>query len=350
MIDAGVSPQHYRELVDLAVDANCNLLRLWGGGVYAGNRLLDPCDERGVLVWHDLAFACSKYPADDPAFLSELREEVTWNIRDMASHPALAVWCGNNELEWGVWAWGYDSQGRALPDYSLFHHTIPVILKREDPTRPYWPSSPYSPDHVFPNEPTVGDQHPWSVTLGEHGVDFRAYRGFVDRFPNEGGVLGASSPATLRQCLGEDFRFRSFAWEHHDNAANFWRAEEGITYQVVRHWLDREPAEMPLADYCFASALLQAEGLAEYIHNYRRRMFGSASAIFWMYNDSWPATHGWTIVDYYLRKKLAYHPVRRAFQPVTVVAAEEGDQVRVFGVNDTPRDWSGVLRCGVFRF
>jgi beta-mannosidase len=348
MVPASVEPERYRRLVELAVEANCNLLRVWGGGTYTPHALLEACDELGVLVWHDLLFACARYPADDPQFLAEVREEVTWAVRELAAHPSLVVWCGNNELEWGAWDWGYDKQGRCLPDYALFHHVLPAILKEEDPSRPYWPSSPYSPDHHHPNDPLLGDQHPWSVTLGEFGPDFWHYRDFVDRFPNEGGVLGASSPATLRQCLGEPFAFRSPAWEHHDNACNFWRPGPGITYQTVKLWLDREPEEMGLEDYCFASALLQAEGLCEYIGNYRRRMFSSSSAIFWMYNDSWPATHGWTIVDYYLRRKLAYHPVRRAFQPVTVVVAREGDDCVVFGVNDTPNKWTGRCRFGLF--
>ncbi|MDD3927384.1 MAG: hypothetical protein PHT33_12070 [bacterium] len=77
-------------------------------------------------------------------------------------------------------------------------------------------------------------------------------------------------------------------------------------------------------------------------------MFSSASAIFWMYNDSWPVTNGWTIVDYYRHKKPPYHPVRRAFQPVTAVVADEGDSLAVYGVNDTPNDWTGELRYGVF--
>jgi beta-mannosidase len=76
-------------------------------------------------------------------------------------------------------------------------------------------------------------------------------------------------------------------------------------------------------------------------------MYSSAAAIFWMYNDSWPATCGWTIIDYYLRKKLSYHPVRRAFQPVTVVVAEVDDEVQVFGVNDTPEAVSANLRYGI---
>ncbi|NLO74875.1 MAG: hypothetical protein GX100_12300, partial [candidate division WS1 bacterium] len=56
----------------------------------------------------------------------------------------------------------------------------------------------------------------------------------------------------------------------------------------------------------------------------------------------------WSIVDYYRRRHLAYHPVRRAFQPVTVVVASEGDTVAVFGVNDTPEPWSGEVRYGLF--
>jgi len=349
MIYSSVDHERTRRLVDLAVDANFNLLRIWGGGLYAGHDLLDFCDEKGLLVWHDFLFACSKYPADDGDWLANVRRETTWAVREFARHPSLAVWCGNNEIEWGVWAWGYESFGKRHPDYALYHFVLPVIVKTEDPTKPYWPSSPFSPNHEFPNSPIVGDQHPWDVTLGQYGEDFRAYRRFVDRFPNEGGVLGASSPATLRQFLpAGERRMRSFSWEHHDNGGNFWTELPGITYRTVKFWLGSDPAEMTFDDYVFASALLQAEGLEEYIANYRRRMFSSSSAIFWMYNDSWPVTHGWTIVDYYLRKKLAFHPVRRAFEPVTVVVADDGPMITVYGVNEGREEWKGALRYGLF--
>ena len=78
-------------------------------------------------------------------------------------------------------------------------------------------------------------------------------------------------------------------------------------------------------------------------------MFSSASAMFWSYNDSWPVSNGWSIVDYWLRRKLAYWTVRRAYRPVTVVVAEENGNVGLFGVNDTPTDWTGSLRYGLFR-
>lgn len=350
LIYGEITAERMRELVHLAVEANFNLLRIWGGGLYADHDLLDACDAAGILVWHDFLFACSKYPGDDPWFLAEIRHEVTWAVREYGTHPSLAVWCGNNELEWGTFEWGYDASGKSLPDYALYHHVIPVILRGEDPVnRPYWPSSPYSPNYGAPNDPTVGDQHPWDVTLRLNYEDFWAYRDFVDRFPNEGGVLGASSPATLRQFLPEGERsLRSFTWDHHDNTVNFWKPGTGVAYRMHEYWLGRPYTEFTFDDYCFASALLHAEGLGEYINNYRRRMFSSACAVFWMYNDSWPVSHGWTIVDYYRRKKLAYHPVRRAFAPISVVVAEHGGEVVVFGVNDSPGDAQATLRYGYF--
>ncbi|MHB9132151.1 MAG: beta-mannosidase [Armatimonadota bacterium] len=352
MLYSTVTPERYRQLVDLAIEANFNLLRIWGGAIFADHALLEACDEVGVLIWHDFLFACAKYPGMDPAFAAEVRREVTFAVRELAHHPSLAVWCGNNEIEWGDWGWGYDTEGPTHPHYAIFHHDIPLIVKTEDSSTVHWMSSPYSPDLSHPNNPIIGDQHPWTVSMEGGGADFWKYRANVDRFPNEGGILGASSPATLRQFLPEYERdLFSPSWEHHDNpfaALDSQQGALGHAYQTVEMWTGHNPLTMEMDDYAFVSALLQAEGLYEYISNYRRRMFSSASAIFWMYNDSWPVTHGWTIVDYYLRKKLAYHPVRRAFQPVTVVVAEEDGVVTVYGVNDTPQAWTGEVRYGLF--
>jgi beta-mannosidase len=349
-----VTAERYRELVKLAIEANFNTLRVWGGGCFADHALCDACDEAGILIWHDFLFACCKYPGDHPEFAAEVRREVSWAVRDLAHHPSIVVWCGNNEIEWGDWNWGYDNKLRTHPHYAMFHHDIPAIATRENPATAYWISSPYSPEYKEPNDPTVGDQHPWGVSILEPcGADFWKYRQYVDRFPNEGGVIGISSPATLRQFLPEDqCRLLSPAWDHHDNpfaCTSPKPGELGRAYATVEMWTGRNPEKMDWEDYAFVSALLQAEGLQEYIANYRRRMFSSSSAIFWMYNDSWPVTHGWTIVDYYLRKKLAYHPVRRAFQPVRVVVAEDNREVVVFGVNDAIGEWSGQLRFGLFQ-
>lgn len=343
-----------RELVDLAVQANFNMLRIWGGGTFASRALCEACDEAGVMIWHDLLFACAQFPGQDPEFKAEVRKEVTHAMRELAHHASLVVWCGSNEVEQGDVEWGYSESRTANPHYYLFHRELPALAANESPAVLYWISSPSSPDVAkLPNDPTEGDQHPWYVSLGQTAADWWEYRKRVDRFPNEGGVLGASSPATLRQFLPEGERtLLSLSWDHHDNPFACQNVRNsglaGRAYQTVALWTGLDPLAMNLEDYSFVSGLLQAEGLAEYISNYRRRMFSSASAIFWMYNDAWPVTHGWTIVDYYRRRKLAYQPVRRAFQPVTVVVAEDDGVVTVYGVNDSPQVWTGSVRYGVF--
>lgn len=345
-IYSSIDSERYRKLVELAVDANCNCLRIWGGGLYADHAMLEACDEMGVMVWHDFIFACSKYPSDNPEFLANVRAEIEYQVRDLSPYPSLVVWCGNNELEWGAWGWGYD-RDKAWPDYALYHLVMPRIMHDEDPSRPYWPSSPYSLDFAHPTDHTTGDQHPWEVSLQSEGTNFWWYRTDISRFPNEGGVLGATGMATLRQFLPPDQR-RVFSpvWEFHDNACNY--GLPGVCYKALEDWLGLKPDELSFEDYAFLSGLLQSEGLREYINNYRRRMYSSASAIFWMYNDTWPASHGWTIVDYYLRRKLSYHPVRRAFAPVQIVAAVEGENILIVGINETPEPWVGEARFGLF--
>lgn len=342
-----VDADQYRRLVQIAVDANCNALRIWGGGVYADHRFLDACDELGVLIWHDFIFACAKYPGDDGEFVVKVQNEITYNVRDLSPHPSLVVWCGNNELEWVYPYWDFQKT-RPLPDHTLFHYYFPRIMKEEDPSRPYWPSSPYSTDCRLPNDYTTGDQHPWHVFLQEDGPDMWKYRENVSRFPNEGGILGAVSPATLKQFLPEDqYKLFSPMWEFHDNACNYW-GDPPMVYRFFEYWLGRAADSIPFEDYLFYSGVMQSEGLQEYINNFRRRMFSTSSAIFWMYNDTWPASHSWTIIDYYLRRKLSYHPVRRAFAPVHIIPVVEGDRVIVFGVNDTLQAWEGEARFGLF--
>jgi len=346
MIYQRIDADRCRKLVELAVEANCNALRVWGGGLFADHAMLDACDELGVMVWHDFLYACAKYPLDDVEFMHNIEAEAVFAIRDLSPHPSLVLWCGNNEIDEAFYNWR-NQKKNPYPHYAIFHHILPVLMKDEDPSRPYWPGSPYSPDHENPQSKICGDQHPWEVSIWSDAENIWAYRKDVSRCANEGGVLGASTPATIRQFLPDDERrLHSRSWVFHDNAVNF-RTSPGLCYEMVENWVGMKPEEMDFDDYLFYSSLMHAEGLKEYIDNYRRRMYSSSAAIFWMYNDSWPVSHGWTIVDYYLRRKLSYYPVRRAFQPITVVPAVEGEHVLIVGVNETTADWQGTLRYGL---
>lgn len=55
-------------------------------------------DELGILIWQDLMFACSMYPASS-WFLDAVRVEIKQQVRRLQHHPSLLLWAGNNENE-----------------------------------------------------------------------------------------------------------------------------------------------------------------------------------------------------------------------------------------------------------
>ncbi len=94
---AGLTRADYEPLLKSAHEANMNLMRLWGGGIYEHESFYDVCDELGLLVWHDFMFACTLYPGDE-AFVKSVQREATDQVRRVRHHASLALWCGNNEI------------------------------------------------------------------------------------------------------------------------------------------------------------------------------------------------------------------------------------------------------------
>jgi beta-mannosidase len=348
MIFARIDRARYEGLVGLALEANFNFLRVWGGGLYEADEFYDLCDEVGILVWQEFVFACGRYPATDEKFTASVLAEGAYNVRRLAHHASLVAWCGNNENEVGAWHWGYDKKGTILPDYALYHLLLPRLMAVEDPTRHYQPSSPFSPGYADPNRDDVGDQHPW--TVGFHNTDFRDYRKMICRFPNEGGILGPTALPTMLAALGPEAgqqKVNSFNWQVHDNSVEAW-GEPSPTDRMIEQWLGKDLRAMSVEDFVYWGGLVQGEGLREYVDNFRRRMFDSSAAIFWMFNDCWPATRSWTVVDYFLRRTPAFWAVRRAMAPVHLVITEDAQGVSIFGINETELSVAGELRYGVF--
>ena len=48
------------------VDADLNLIRVWGGGIYEADDFYELCDELGLLTWQDFLFACAAYAEEEP--------------------------------------------------------------------------------------------------------------------------------------------------------------------------------------------------------------------------------------------------------------------------------------------
>jgi len=253
------------------------------------------------------------------------------------------IYSGNNEIEWQVWN---PMPGDRFPDANLYHWILPRTLKEEDPFKYYQPSSPWSPDFEYPNADHTGDQHPWDI--GFFDFDFFKYRTYECRFPNEGGLRGPNSLPAMMACLepGEEY-MHSFSWQIHENYIDDWGPNTSVDL-MMKQCLNIDPLTVSLKDYVYLGGFVQGDGLQEYILNFRRRKFDTGSAIFWMYNDCWPTTRSWTIVDYYRNRTPAFYPVKRAFNPLAVDIVNDDNKLKVFGISDKPDDIKAVVEYGIF--
>ncbi|MBC8041119.1 MAG: hypothetical protein H7Y06_11290, partial [Opitutaceae bacterium] len=137
-------PARARQLLEAAAATHMNMIRVWGGGVYAGDDLLDACDELGLLVWHDFMFACTTYPTYDDAFLASIEAEARDAVRRIRHRACLALWCGNNELEQGLVADAWGPKTMSWADYDkLFNALLPRVVTELDGVTSYWPCSPH---------------------------------------------------------------------------------------------------------------------------------------------------------------------------------------------------------------
>jgi beta-mannosidase len=186
-----VTSEEYEGLFQDASEANMNMLRVWGGGIYEEDEFYDLADEHGILIWQDFMFANGMYPGDS-LFLDNIRQEATEQVRRLRTHPSLALWCGNNEMDegWKNWGWGrnYDTPGDSAAVRgayeAIFHEILPQVVAQEDPARRYWPSSP-SLGWGDPESLNRGDSHYWGVWHGQE--PFTVFEEKLPRFSSEFG-------------------------------------------------------------------------------------------------------------------------------------------------------------------
>jgi len=117
------SDEHLKKLITDAAASHQNMLRVWGGGLYGEERFYELCDKYGVLVWQDFLFSCSIFPLDEPSFHENVRIEVEENMKRLRHRASLALWCGNNEMEW-FW------ETRGWPSSTATPRTGPVRHRR----------------------------------------------------------------------------------------------------------------------------------------------------------------------------------------------------------------------------
>ena len=311
-----VTPARTRRLLEDARLANVNTIRVWGGGYYPDDWFYDACDELGLLVWQDFMFACAVYNLTDE-FEETITAEFVDNIRRLRSHPSLALWCGNNEMEQFVDGGLWVREKRQKSDYiKMYHYILPKVLKAEDPQAFYWPSSPSSGgDFDAPGDPSRGDVHDWDVW---HGLKpFTDYRNYLFSYVSEFGFQSFPCMETIESfTLPEDRNIFSYIMEKHQRNAT---ANGRIVTYLSQNYL--YPATLDKLVY--ASQLLQAQAMQYGVEHWRRNRGRCMGAVIWQLNDCWPVA-SWSGIDYFGRWKALQYYAKRFFAPVLVSCHEEG--------------------------
>lgn len=345
-----VTDSIYRQLIQTAVDANMNMLRVWGGGIYENDVFYEECDRNGILVWQDFMFACAMYPGDED-FLKSVKQEIIHNVNRLQNHPSIALWCGNNEVDeaWHNWGWqkqfGYSERDstKIWKDYkAIFKELIPKTLDSllSKDKNIYWESSP-SMGWGRKESLLQGDSHYWGVWWGKQ--PFEIYKEKVGRFMSEYGFQSMPSIETFRKIAPErDLHLQSVSVKNHQ--------KHPVGYETIQEYMGRDfPVPTDFEDYIYVSQLLQARGMQIAIEAHRRAMPYCMGSLYWQLNDCWTVT-SWSSVDYYGTRKASHYQAKRSFEPVILSITEEENDILVYGINDLPEAERGMLRLELFDF
>jgi len=343
-----VKDSSYAALIRDVKEANMNMLRIWGGGIYENDILYDLCDENGILVWQDFMFACAMYPGNQE-FLENVREEAIQNIVRLRRHPSLALWCGNNEIDEGWKNWGWQKQYNYSPGDStqvyknyqlLFNALLPGLVEKFDPQRPYVPSSPL---HGWGRREsmTEGDSHYWGVWWGKE--PFEMYKKKVGRFMSEYGFQGFPDLTTIRNFTSpEDRVLGSDVMKVHQ--------KNPVGYETIDEYLLRDYKKpKDFESYAYVSQLLQARGITSAIEAHRRAAPRCMGTLYWQLNDCWPVV-SWSSRDYFGKKKALHYAIPAAFSNILVSSVMEDGHVRVYISSDEHEVVKGKLTVKLIDF
>eukprot|EP00039_Didymoeca_costata_P007213 m.97371 g.97371 ORF g.97371 m.97371 type:complete len:1025 (-) comp13593_c0_seq2:109-3183(-) len=123
MLEGRADANALQLLVKSAADANFNMLRIWGGGIFLYKAFYDAADELGILIFHDMQFAQQGHaPQNTTTETAELEHQV----RRLSAHTSIVILDGCNECG------GTGSN----------HVFVMDVVASANPSLAMWPSCP----------------------------------------------------------------------------------------------------------------------------------------------------------------------------------------------------------------
>ena len=341
-----VTTQDYERLLGDAVDANMNMLRVWGGGIYEEDVFYKLCDEKGILVWQDFMFACAMYPGD-AAFLDNVKQEAIDNVKRLRNHSSIALWCGNNENNeaWHNWGWQADRTDEEKAEIwasynALFNDILPEVVSNYHSEIDYWESSPSygRGDARYLNQ---GDAHDWWIWHDEY--PFEHLYDAIPRFMSEFGFQAFPSYEAIKYINGNDsISVSSKAFDTHQKHPR--------GYSIIKNYMERDyPVPEKDEDYVYMSQLVQAHGMVLGFEAQRRARPYNMGTLYWQLNDCWPVI-SWSSIDFLGNWKAMHFKTKKAFKDVLVSSRVEEGILRTWIVNDKLEEQSGVLNSKIVDF
>lgn len=337
--DALPSNDHERlpKLLALLDDIGCNMVRCWGGSVYDEDAFYDFCDDKGILVWQDFAMGCAVYPQDEQ-FAQSMSKEVIQVVKRLRNHPCLAMWAGDNECDYAYAYWsGIDRD----PNQNVItRQVIPSLLELHDYTRPYLPSSPYLDAVAYrEGKAFISEEHLWGPR------DYYKSPFYVNstcHFASEIGYHGCPSPQSIPKFISREAIWpwqNNQEWLVHATSPSL---DETSPYLYRIELMAKQIRELfgtipdTLQEFALASQISQAEAFKSFIELFRCSKWRRTGILWWNLADGWPQFSD-AVVDYYFTKKLAYHYIKRAQQPVCLMfKLPENWTLSLMASNDTP--------------
>jgi beta-mannosidase len=312
MFPARVNRWKYTSLLEIAAEANMNMLRIWGGGIYEADVFYELADSLGIMVWQDFMFAGTMYPGDT-AFLSSVKSEATDQIKRLRQHPSIALWCGNNEIAvaWKNWGWQQKYQytpgqmAQMVDDYQrLFEDILPGLVHEYHPGTDYLASSPIS-NWGDKADMAKGNNHFWGVWHGE--MDLDSLETWVPRFMTEYGMQSLPMWESIQDFTApQDWSMNSPVMAFHQ------RSYKGN--RLIKKYIEMEGLG-PVDDFKTFVSLghqVQRIALGKAIDAHMKAFPYCMGTLLWQLNEPWPGA-SWSIIDYYGRKKPGYKVVKEKY-------------------------------------
>lgn len=333
--------ERYHKILSDTVEANMNMLRVWGGGQYENEDFYELCDELGILIWHDCMFACSHYPSF-PHFLGLVREEIEYQVKRLRDHASIALWCGDNEVARAI-NWYPEERRKFLTiNYDRLNRAIGETVEKCDPTRTFWPSSPCNGPMDYDESTLKGDMHYWLVW--HSGKPFSAYYDVIPRFCSEFGYQSFPSMNSIDiYCAGRQRNVTSPLMEHHQRNSG---GNSRIMEMFTRYF--RFPTGFE--DFIYLSQVQQALAIKTGVEFWRHLKPVCMGTLYWQLNDNWPVA-SWASIDYYGNWKQLHYAAKRFYSPVVVTCFQNKENnLEIWATSDVQKELKGTLKLSVLDF